>query len=1202
MKKNFKKILCTALSLTMVAGSIVLPSVASADEVTPIFEGDTVTQEWKFDFGSAENVMEGYTAVTPDRNVITSKDYGFIGNDGNGSKVSEFYDSFRYQEGQNMNLQVGGSGVNDAIGIVADPTSTYPEYTTGEYYPVSFGMYVDNNSYYRVKATLTTFDSSKPAEVSLYSERRHPVVHKQTIAAGETLTVDFSVDVESIYLKNQGSRFVDDMLNLELLGDNAAFSSVIIQKVTQGTTLWILGDSTVTDGSASIPYFDLQNYTGVGAYISKYLPSNIAVSNQGEGGLTATDKAHFAIADENIKAGDFMYVEYGHNHKNPSGDPDAATRGKFHSSEFWLNDYLSSLPRYYESCKKAGATLVVVGNIDRHNTSQYDSETNTWTSTLASFSEIGKRYVDCLLYGGETTAKEFLDKWVEISATGEKINNIEIDDTLNGTTTDTTELKAELETLKTAADAIYTQAIESEKNGVSNVAFVDLNQPTLDWLKTVTASGTVNNTPVTNEKKLSDFYFTTGKGSATDGTHPNDAGADALAHKFFTTADVKKYPALAPLMTEVTEGVTSKQPVPVSAEIVNAGYPSNSYWPTYVSPVSYDYAAAIKRVNFAEDGTLESVDINVQDNMMMSGYSQAWFAVYNKETGAFEKVVLSTDHIDNTNSPGPVTLDFTTELKLEENQTYKVFLWGYKDDPTTGSQTTMTPYAKVYEESPIEKYLITGEEGDIETFEYYGKETLDGAGEWFFGGSADKDLTLGKDKNISYATIKSTGNGNSFFVMKDLTSGTGNSGRYMIETDIKYNSGNNLRFGLSKGYSKSSPFISNGIDLFKIGTDGAVTVEGTEVGTLLTGKWTTLKYILDMDKGIATVSVGESDAETVSVSAYNQYEILAAISDLTSFYIDGSKAAFDVMLSNMTIAKLVDEELEDKTAEVLVDKDCANMGSVYIENEGVASKTVKQGENVKITAKADAGYEFSSWKDEKGNFVSSTPEFTARMYKDTVFTAVFEESEVDPITYFYKEDFKQLATSNLSDNGWVSLNGQAILTVDRSDDTNIENYLKFGPDPKSRGAVKTFDSTYESEHGIVFSANAKFNKGTKDGNEITIHGGNIVYNESINYGSVSGYILSLRQDTAGAVTVNGSESTIPNDVWFTVTAVCDFTTHKITVNVTSMDGQTSYFEDEVDMNDAAATGIRGIYIKEGRENTGIVSMDNIKIFTADQLS
>ena len=258
MNKTFKRLLGTVLSLSL-AGSYLAVPMAQAEEYTPLVAGDKVVEEWKFDFGSADNVMEGYTAVTPDVNVVATEDYGFIGNDGNGHFVTDKYDSFIYQEGQTMNLAVGGSGENDGIGIVPDEEATYPEYTTGDYYPVSFGLYVDNGSYYRVRATVTTLDPTVPAKASLYCERRHPVLHQEEIPAGETVTVDFSVDVETINFKKDGN-FVDDMLNISLLGDNTALSSLIIQQIDEAasdaTTLWVLGDSTVTDGSADVPYFE----------------------------------------------------------------------------------------------------------------------------------------------------------------------------------------------------------------------------------------------------------------------------------------------------------------------------------------------------------------------------------------------------------------------------------------------------------------------------------------------------------------------------------------------------------------------------------------------------------------------------------------------------------------------------------------------------------------------------------------------------------------------------------------------------------------------------------------------------------------------------------------------------------------------------------------------------------------------------------
>ncbi len=981
MKINLRKMLCSSLSLAMIAGSVVLPTAVSA-EITPLVDGDTVLQEWKFDFGSSDKVMDGYTAVTPDKNVILSKGteepWGFIGNDGNGSKVTHKYDSFVYKEGQTMNLVTGGSGDNDGIGIKPNENDSYPQYTTGEYYPVSFGMYVDNGSYYRVKATLTTLDPDKDAEASLYYERRHPAVHKQIIKAGQTLTVDFSVDVEKVNFKNDGGNFDDDMLNISLLGENSALSSMIVQKIDETkenkpTTLWVLGDSTVTDGSADIPYFDLQNYTGVGAYLSKYVPSTVAVSNQGEGGLNATDNNHFAIARDNIKAGDFMYVEYGHNHKNG--------KDQSFTGEYWLHNYLSALPKYYDACKKVGATLIIVGNIDRHNDTQFDAATNTWSTTLKQFSDIGKQYVDVLMYGGETAAASFIAKWKEISDYAEA----------NKTGSSVTEPSAvaKVSEMRAAADKIVADAVAGGIVTVQKLAFVDLNKPTLDWLTTVTAVEGLEE----GNHALSNYYFMTARGGKTDGTHPNDAGADALAHKFFSTADVTAYPALAPLMTAYED----KKPVPVSAEVIAAGpagKDTNPFWPVYASPVSYDYATVIKKVAFNDDNSPQSVTIKIQDKSMMSTYSNAYFAVYNKETGIFEGMAVSADHVDNTND-GTVTLAFNTELKFDsETQTYKVFLWGYEDDPAHGNPWTMEPYAATYVPTDVEAYLITGEDGEeTETFEYYGKTNLGGTNGYVFGGNnnAAGNLDLGKDDSgVTYATLAAGGN-NSYYVMRpfDNEYSTGSSGKIMIDIDIQYSSGGGLNFGFAKATTPNkSPFVAegDGFTAFSVGNDGEIKVAGTSVGNLVMGRWSNVNYVLDMDAGKAYVSVNGQPEVTVDISNYATFGTPSP-DTFKHFIINGdSRTTFNAKIANMTVAKLAPNT--EKTT-LTVSSDNEEQGEAYINEAGTTKQTVQQGGTVKAVAKPKDGYVFVKWTDGDNKDFSTDSEVDVRLYKDLLLKAEF---------------------------------------------------------------------------------------------------------------------------------------------------------------------------------------------------------------------
>lgn len=982
MKKQLKKLLCAALSLTMVAGSVVLPAAVLADDsITPLVEGDTVLKEWKFSFGTAEK--DGYIAVSADRNVITSKDYGFIGNDENVMTNTEKYDSFTYASGQVVKLQDGANGV----GVVEDEEATYPEYTTGAYYPVSFGLYVTNGSYYRVHAEVTTLDTTKDAEASLYYERRHPVMHKQKIEAGQTASVDFSVDVETINFKNEGD-FVDDMLNIALLGDNAALSSLVIQQIDETgenkpTTLWVIGDSTVTDGSAALPYFDLQNYTGVGAYLSKYVPSTVAVSNQGEGGLNATDNSHFVIAKNNIKKGDFMYVEYGHNHKDDSNSPGPV-------------GYLSCLSKYYEACKAVGATLILVGPIDRHNwssdpdKSQYDSATNTWSTTLAQFSKAAKYYVDIIKTAGKAKADEFVAK-----AAADP----------NGTD---------------VSDATYEWADEIIAAGVtddadSNVAFVDLNQPTLDWLTTVTASGTVKDEQVTNDYRLANFYFQTSKGGTTDGTHPNDAGADALAQKFFTTADLTAYPALAPLMTRVTDGDTDVQPVPVSAEIINAGYPSNDFWPTYQSLAPYEFATRITSVNFDSEGVLESVDVLPLDKSMMSGYSRAYFALYDKETGALENLAVSTGHVDNTQD-GLQNLAFDTDLTVGENQIYKVFLWGYLDDPDNGNPTTMVPYAYPYTPVTVIEPIITNASDELnEEFKYDEVavgDSLDGKGGWAAGNdhqtASEFEFTYNEENNgaVSYAHISSNGlksNGTdqgSAYVYKKFDEPV-STGKIMMDFDFRYKSGTPSILFVTEGDPWTWPAA---LVPFKVAlnSDNAaeVTMNDCVVGNISAKRWSNIHYELDLDRGIETMSIDGGTPVSHTIENYQTTETTVSPASLDQIVFEyvNKAAAFDFDITNLKIAKIESEPLPKYT--VTVASNDAVMGTVAIADSEETTGEFELNTITTLTATPNEGYRFAGWYSGS-TLVSEDAEHTFRLRDNVSLTANFEEKpSFDSITTY----------------------------------------------------------------------------------------------------------------------------------------------------------------------------------------------------------
>lgn len=951
MKTQIKKLLCAVLSAAMVAGTVVLPTVASAEDM----------KSWKFDFGAADSTPEaGYILVSPDINYSTNTGggYGFIGtNEMDYALDGGHIDGFAQQEGQVIQLQAGGgTGLNDGIGSVGEDLLNNPG---DKYYPVRFAVKVPDETYYKVKATVTTLDTSKPAKASLYTERKHPLYTEKEITAGETVVTEFTVRPTPIYYKGPGTSKKDEMVNVCVLGENTALASLEITQLETAPVLWVLGDSTVTDGGGSLPFFPLQNYTGVGTGLTKYLPSDIAMVNEGEGGLNATDTGHFNMAKDRIKAGDYMYVEYGHNHKNANNEDKmtATNRKDYHSGDYWLNNYLQALKKYYEACKtpagNAGAnltgtaTLIIVGPIDRHNTSQYNSETNVWSSTLNGFSEIGKRYVDCLLYAGEETAASFLNKWNEISAKAEQIYEVHKDNKLGVTNNaDADALGTELTALKAEADTIYNNAVAGEKNGVENVAFVDLNQPSLDWLTELTKE--------TKSVASTDYYFQTAKGGKVDGTHPNDTGAENLAYFFFTTADTVKYPAITPLLANFEEGVQHEMPTPVSAEIIAAG-PSGKTdaWPTYQPPVAFEYPLAIKDIEL--DNTNHLKTMKVVKQAAFSNYAAGIADIYNADGEKLRQVVTST-HVDNTNSNGTYTIEFDTSdanTVLADGESYKAYMWS--KDMTDGH---IIPEAdggeqlsSIYTATDIDTYLLPGDKTDVETFNYYGKTSLDEVEKYSAGGSAGRDFTLGTDSNgVTYTRISSSGaangTGGSFCLVRSLENlegGTGYNGRYMIDVDLKYTSGGGADFVFAKtkktsGGSLVSPFLEDTVTAFTVADDGVIKIGNSEAGSVSMSQWTNVKYILDMDLGKASVSVAGGTPVEVDVPAYAS-ETIPNISTLNYFAISASKVAFDINASNMTVAKLKDSKLPEYTLTVAANNNA--------------------GGTVKAQAGAETGFELS---------------------------------------------------------------------------------------------------------------------------------------------------------------------------------------------------------------------------------------------------
>ena len=519
------------------------------------------------------------------------------------------------------------------------------------------------------------------------------------------------------------------------------------------------------------------------------------------------------------------------------------------------------------------------------------------------------------------------------------------------------------------ADTVITKGITA--NGAKDVVFIDLNQPWLDWMKAAGAKVKEIRGSEVYEKNAVDYYFRGVRGGGIDGTHPNDAGADNGAYLFMQEALKLQNNKAQSVITEVeanaikplVTGMRNATPYEVSENVVKAGAAPNKAYPdVYVSLLPTKYPTTIKNVVFAEDGTIQSVDVlkHSVSEKDMSAYGIVVITIKNSD-GTEKGKIYANAQVDNTVNGTQTIKEFRTStdgLVLAEGDTYTAVVYRAKD--AGGDEgliiDTDNPdtYSSVYEPITMKSSIIS-EDFNYEGKTYSGDEDLAGNGNWAIAGSAVNTGKLGAesaDDVISrrYAEVASTGkkadnsSDGSFYALKkfDLAEDSsetviGTSGKYLIEMDLSYVSGGNLNVGLTDGVDDRNPGGKQSITLFNIASNGSIKADNKEVGSINKGKWSTVRYILDMDNGTGTIQIDGFDSVTYELSNYSTFGAVSP-TQLTYFLLAGSKAAVDVKISDLKIGKLEQEDLPKKT--ITVDSSDSAMGSAYIGEAGVTEKTV----------------------------------------------------------------------------------------------------------------------------------------------------------------------------------------------------------------------------------------------------------------------
>ena len=217
--------------------------------------------------------------------------------------------------------------------------------------PLQFEAKVEKPGVYRV--TVRMKNDEADMAVTVFSTHRRFHLIDCPVKKGEEKTVVFSVHVCDVQ-PNEAPLIKGDRVAVALLGKHAVLSAVEIEKA-EDVTVFVAGDSTVTDQSANYPYQPKTSYCGWGQMLSQWFQPGVAVSNHAQSGLT-TDTfrkdGHWKVALENMKPGDFCFFQFGHN--DQKCDELQAFGG-----------YLDNLRRYVNECRERGVQAVLCSPINR---------------------------------------------------------------------------------------------------------------------------------------------------------------------------------------------------------------------------------------------------------------------------------------------------------------------------------------------------------------------------------------------------------------------------------------------------------------------------------------------------------------------------------------------------------------------------------------------------------------------------------------------------------------------------------------------------------------------------------------------------------------------------------------------------------------------------------------------------------------------
>lgn len=213
--------------------------------------------------------------------------------------------------------------------------------------------FVVEDGNYRVTAVIGSKKSA--GDTWIKAESRRLCSENIHTKKGEFKTVTFMVNKRSPYinekmrikLKDREKDYEnwDGKLTLDFCGDNPQLKEVSIEKVDDAVTVFLCGNSTVTDQNK-------EPWASWGQMIPRWFDDKVCFANYAESGERTTSfiaSNRWAAVMERAKKGDYIMIEFGHNDEKDKGAGSGA----------WYN-FTYNLKRMIDEARKKECEVILV--------------------------------------------------------------------------------------------------------------------------------------------------------------------------------------------------------------------------------------------------------------------------------------------------------------------------------------------------------------------------------------------------------------------------------------------------------------------------------------------------------------------------------------------------------------------------------------------------------------------------------------------------------------------------------------------------------------------------------------------------------------------------------------------------------------------------------------------------------------------------